>query len=119
MNGNCNAGTVTLKKKGWYKIFQVWLNEQGIVNLLSIPMLEEAGYKGAFFLVAPPLIQNRSPTKIFGTPSFGAQKLPFNVPPTVLKLAVRILQILNFVDIPGMSTSSIMSFHNSAPKLVH
>ena len=45
MNGNCNAGTVTLKKKGWYKIFQVWLNEQGNVNLLSIPMLEEAGYK--------------------------------------------------------------------------
>ena len=23
----------------------MWLNEQGIVNLLSIPMLEEAGYK--------------------------------------------------------------------------
>ena len=45
MNGNCNAGTVTLKKKGWYKNFQVWLNKQGIVNLLSIPMLEEAGYK--------------------------------------------------------------------------
>ena len=45
MSGNCNAGTVVLKKKGWYKNFQVWLNEQGIVNLLSIPMLEEAGYK--------------------------------------------------------------------------
>ena len=45
MDGNCNAGSVLLKKKGWYKIFQVWLNEQGIVNLLSIPMLEEAGYK--------------------------------------------------------------------------
>ena len=46
MSGNCNAGsTVTLKKKGWYKNFQVWLNEQGIVNLLSIHMLEEAGYK--------------------------------------------------------------------------
>ena len=28
-----------------YKNFQVWLNEQGIVNLLSIPMLEEARYK--------------------------------------------------------------------------
>ena len=45
MDGNCNAGSVLLKKKGWYKNFQVWLNEQGIVNLLSIPMLEEAGYK--------------------------------------------------------------------------
>ena len=45
MSGNCNAGTVLLGQKGWYKNFQVWLNEQGIVNLLPIPMLEEAGYK--------------------------------------------------------------------------
>ena len=45
MDGNCNERSVLLKKKGWYKNFQVWLNEQGIVNLLSIPMLEEAGYK--------------------------------------------------------------------------
>ena len=45
MDGNCNAGSVLLKQKGWYKNFQVWLNEHGIVNLLSIPMLEEAGYK--------------------------------------------------------------------------
>ena len=27
MDGNCNAGSVLLKKKGWYKNFQVWLNE--------------------------------------------------------------------------------------------
>ena len=45
MSGSCNAGTVLLQKKGWYKNFQVWLNEKGIVNLLSIPMLEDAGYK--------------------------------------------------------------------------
>ena len=45
MNGSCNAGSVMLREKGWYKNFQVWLNENGIVNLLSIPMLEEAGYK--------------------------------------------------------------------------
>ena len=45
MDGNCNAWSVLPKKKGWYKNFQVWLNEQGIVNLLSIPMLEEAGYE--------------------------------------------------------------------------
>jgi len=45
MSGSCNAGEVLLKQKGWYKNFQVWLNEHGIVNLLSIPMLEEAGYK--------------------------------------------------------------------------
>ena len=36
-----------LKEKGWYNNFQVWLNERGIVNLLSIPMLEEAGYKAS------------------------------------------------------------------------
>ena len=45
MDGNCNAGSVLLKEKGWYKNFQVWLNDRGTVNLLSIPMLEETGYK--------------------------------------------------------------------------
>ena len=45
MDGNCSVGSVLLKEKGLYKIFQVWLNKRGIVNLLSIPMLEEAGYK--------------------------------------------------------------------------
>ena len=45
MDGNCNTGSVLLKQKGWYQNFQVWLNEQGIVNLLSIPMLAEVGYK--------------------------------------------------------------------------
>ena len=45
MSGSCNAGTVLLQKKGWYKNFQVWLNEKDIVNLLSISMLEDAGYK--------------------------------------------------------------------------
>ena len=33
------------RRAGKYKHFQVWLNERGIVNLLSIPMLEEAGCK--------------------------------------------------------------------------
>ena len=45
MSGSCNAGTVLLQKKGWYKNFQVWPNEKGITNFLSIPMLEETGYK--------------------------------------------------------------------------
>lgn len=45
MSANFNACTVLLKQKGRDKNFQVWLNKQGIVNLLSIPMLEEAGYK--------------------------------------------------------------------------
>ena len=44
MNGSCNAGTVSTSNKGWYGDFQVWLNKKGILNLLSIPILEEAGY---------------------------------------------------------------------------
>ena len=44
MNGGCNAGTVSTNTKGWYGDFQVWLKQKGIANLLSIPMLEEAGY---------------------------------------------------------------------------
>ena len=42
-NGSCNAGTVTTNTRGWYDEFKVWLNERGIANLLSIPMLEDAG----------------------------------------------------------------------------
>ena len=34
-----------LCQKRWYTNFQVWSNEQGTVNLLSIPMLAAAGYK--------------------------------------------------------------------------
>ena len=45
MDGSCNDGTLLLKQKGWYKNFQVWLNEQGTVKLLTLPMLEDAGYK--------------------------------------------------------------------------
>ena len=43
MNGSYNAGTVSTNTKGWYGDFQVWLNKKGIANLISIPMLEEAG----------------------------------------------------------------------------
>ena len=45
MSGNYNAGAVLLRQKGWYKDFQVWLGEQGIVNLFPIPMFEQVGYK--------------------------------------------------------------------------
>ena len=45
MNGRCNAGTTRTNKRGMWEGFQVWLNEHGIANLLSIPMLEKAGYK--------------------------------------------------------------------------
>ena len=44
MNGSYNAGTVSTNTNGWFGDFQVWLNKKGIANLLSIPLLEEAGY---------------------------------------------------------------------------
>ena len=44
MNSSCNVGIVTTNTRGWYSKFKVWLNERGIANLLSIPMLEDAGY---------------------------------------------------------------------------
>ena len=44
MTGSCNAGTTKIKKKGYFGDLQVWLNEQGVANLISIPMLEKDGY---------------------------------------------------------------------------
>ena len=59
MNVSCNAGTVSTNTRGWYGEFKVWLNERDIANLLSIPMLEDAGYilsthtKGDWFVTNP------------------------------------------------------------------
>ena len=44
LTGHCNAGTTTSTKKGLYGQFEMWLNKQGIPNLLSILQLEEDGY---------------------------------------------------------------------------
>ena len=44
MIGSCNAGTTRITKKGSYGDQQVWLNEQGVANLISIPMPEADGY---------------------------------------------------------------------------
>ena len=44
MAGNCNTGTTRITKKGFYGDLQVWLNKQGVANLISIPMLEKDGY---------------------------------------------------------------------------
>ena len=45
MNDSCNAGTVTTNTKVWYGDFEFWLNSmKGMAKLLSIPMLEAAGY---------------------------------------------------------------------------
>ena len=45
MSTSCNAGQTETNTRGWYGDFEVWLNEQGIANLLSLPALEDAGYK--------------------------------------------------------------------------
>ena len=44
MKGRCNARITTTSKRGLYGKFHMWLNENGIVNLISIPMLEASGY---------------------------------------------------------------------------
>ena len=36
LTGHCNAGTTTCKKKGYYGVFKMWLNKNGIANLMSI-----------------------------------------------------------------------------------
>ena len=45
LHGSCNAGTTISSEKGYLGPFDLWLNEKGIANLLSIPQLEEEGYK--------------------------------------------------------------------------
>ena len=44
MKGRYNTGIVSINTKGWYGESIVWLNTKAIATLLSIPMLEEAGY---------------------------------------------------------------------------
>ena len=45
MSTSCNAGQTETDTRGWYGDFEVWLNERGIANLISLPALEDAGYK--------------------------------------------------------------------------
>ena len=73
---------------------------------------EPAGDRRAVFIPECPTSHTtkKSPNQTLGTPIFGAQKGPFKVPPTFLELAVRILQILNCADIPGMPISSIICY---------
>ena len=44
MHGNCNAGETKITKRGYFGEMRVWLNENGIANILSIPQLEKDGY---------------------------------------------------------------------------
>ena len=43
-NDNCNAGETKITRRGYFGEMREWLNENGIVNLISIPKLEEDGY---------------------------------------------------------------------------
>ena len=45
LTGSCNSGMTVSKKKGWYKGFHMWLNPDGIANLLFAGLLEAEGYK--------------------------------------------------------------------------
>ena len=44
LKGHCNAGVTICKEQGYYGAFKMWLNRNGIANLLSIPQLERDGY---------------------------------------------------------------------------
>ena len=41
---NCNAGVTETNRKGYCGLFEFWLNEHGIANLLSILQLEKDGF---------------------------------------------------------------------------
>jgi hypothetical protein len=43
LTGSCNSRITVSKKKGWYKGFHMWLNPNGIANLLSVGLLEAEG----------------------------------------------------------------------------
>ena len=42
---NCNAGTTMTNIKGCWNEWTMWLNRQGIANIVSIPWLKDHGYK--------------------------------------------------------------------------
>ena len=42
--GKCNAGVTSSSLKGYYGKFHMWVNNNGIAELLSIPFLKEEGY---------------------------------------------------------------------------
>ena len=74
---------------------------------------------GVFFPERVTSQTKRPPNQNLITPSDGTQNGPIKPSPTYLGLDVPNLQILKIGDIPGMSTSSNMPFHNHVSKLVH
>ena len=73
----------------------------------------------SFSLSGPPHIQKRSSNQFLGAPTFEAQNSPLKPPSTYLGLKVHNLQILQIMDLPDMSTSSIMPFHSHASISIH
>jgi hypothetical protein len=43
MSGRCNAGVTKTATRGWFGSLHVWLNKNGIANLILIPILEADG----------------------------------------------------------------------------
>ena len=48
MHWHYNAGTTITNQEGWYGGWKIYLNEQGIGNLMSIPWLEREGYRTVY-----------------------------------------------------------------------
>ena len=44
LTGSCDAGTTGINTRRWWGEFEAWLNEQGVANLLLVPILESADY---------------------------------------------------------------------------
>jgi len=48
LRGNRNAGVTSTDVKGYYGLWEFWLNKKGITNLLSIPQLGKDGYVAVY-----------------------------------------------------------------------
>ena len=81
------------------------------------PCLGVRFYRGPSGLFCP--LFAPTPYKKGNQTEFRASLPLTQVPPTFLGLDVPSLHILPVREIPGMSTNSIMSFHNYVSKLVH
>ena len=44
LQGKRNAEILISNKKGWFITVEMWLNKNGIVNIISITKLGEGGY---------------------------------------------------------------------------
>ena len=61
----------------------------------------------------------KSPTQMSGGPVFDTHLEFLKLSPSFFRLDVSNLEILKIEVIPGMSSNSIMPFHNDVSKSVH